>query len=274
MPARAQTRISKCAKEKLLQGFTMGEPFSGNGKTIISSVLVEHLVQEQGPEEAVLYAFCDFRNPKSVDPVVILRTFLSELLLAYPCSIADDFADLVDAEKKKRQHFNRPLFEREEELHRFLDDEHPFYHYAVHCWVHYFPDVDTSTSDAIQALSRFLHASKTRAATHNLRQQVWFTDIKGFGHDPGIYYHPMRWIILHCKHPAVITHLPQLDLPAELIQCCLFASLWVKHIPATEVLLDAGGADVNAEHICAPCTQMMSCLLHAAPLPSRLKRVT
>ncbi|KAF7347065.1 ANK-REP-REGION domain-containing protein [Mycena venus] len=542
-------------KESSSGSFLWLSGIPGNGKTVISSVLVEHLVQEQGPEEAVLYAFCDFRNPKSVDPVVILRTFLSELLLAYPCSITDDFPDLVGAENKKRQppqtvprlvllirkaaqrfrrtwividgldecdkrwpllqflptlvaedtfnvfvasrpeqdireafhsasvislqtellhvhddiihhvkceiarrpqlfrlsvelkgticeaiskadgmfrlvqcqldllvrqrtqkslirilhnlpttlwetydhimqriddaghetaeiarralrwivdvqwpirlkqvaeaimiepqgkfnpdylltssavivevlsslvthnteddsvylshfsvleylisvylsdsafsryhlpepavlrmemaallldymlidDFNRPLFEREEELHRFLDEEHPFYQYAVHCWVHYLPAVDTSTSDAIQALSRFLQASKTRGAAHNLRQQVWFTHIKGFNHDPGIYYHPMRWVMLHCTHPSVITYLPQLDLPAELIQCCLFASLWVRHTPATEVLLDVGGADVDAEHICAPCTQMMSYELPTArsPLAFALER--
>lgn len=50
----------------------------------------------------MLYAFCDFRNQRSVDPVAILATFLSELLRTYPCSITPDFDDLVDAEKKGR----------------------------------------------------------------------------------------------------------------------------------------------------------------------------
>jgi hypothetical protein len=67
------------------------------------SVLIEKLLQERMPEDVVLYAFCDFRNQRSVDPVVILTTFLSEMLATYPCNISPDFDDLVDAEKKGRK---------------------------------------------------------------------------------------------------------------------------------------------------------------------------
>lgn len=67
------------------------------------SVLVEHLLRERVRDDAVLYAFCDFRNHRSVDPVAILTTFLSEMLFTYPCSITPDFDDLVDAEKKGRK---------------------------------------------------------------------------------------------------------------------------------------------------------------------------
>ncbi|KAJ7906038.1 hypothetical protein B0H13DRAFT_2194496, partial [Mycena leptocephala] len=73
----------------------------GNGKTVISSVLMDHLVKQCSRDDAVLYAFCEFRDKQSIDPVVILRTFASQLLRIYPGSITPDFSDLVDEERKR-----------------------------------------------------------------------------------------------------------------------------------------------------------------------------
>ncbi|KAJ7495296.1 hypothetical protein FB451DRAFT_1213777 [Mycena latifolia] len=73
----------------------------GNGKTVISSVLMHHLVEKCTRDDVVLYAFCEFRDKQTIDPVVILRTFVSQLLRAYPGRIIPDFADLVDEERKR-----------------------------------------------------------------------------------------------------------------------------------------------------------------------------
>ncbi|KAJ6581821.1 hypothetical protein B0H19DRAFT_1018794 [Mycena capillaripes] len=74
----------------------------GNGKTVITAVLMDHLVKNRSPDDAVVYAFCEFRDKQSVDPVAILRTFLAELLRLYPGKITPDFDDLINDKKKGR----------------------------------------------------------------------------------------------------------------------------------------------------------------------------
>ncbi|KAJ7455515.1 hypothetical protein FB451DRAFT_1278026 [Mycena latifolia] len=59
------------------------------------SVLMNHLVEKCTRDDAVLYAFCEFRDKQSIDP------FLSQLLRAYRGKITPDFSDLVDEERKR-----------------------------------------------------------------------------------------------------------------------------------------------------------------------------
>ncbi|KAF8214397.1 hypothetical protein K438DRAFT_1956474 [Mycena galopus ATCC 62051] len=73
----------------------------GNGKTVISSVVMEHVVEKCTHDDIVLYAFCEFRDKQIIDPAVLLRTFISQLLRAYPGQIMPDFSDLVDKERKR-----------------------------------------------------------------------------------------------------------------------------------------------------------------------------
>jgi hypothetical protein len=62
---------------------------------------MEHLVEKCTHDDIVLYAFCEFRDKQSIDPAVLLRTFISQLLRAYPGRIIPDFSDLVDKERKR-----------------------------------------------------------------------------------------------------------------------------------------------------------------------------
>jgi hypothetical protein len=62
---------------------------------------MHHLVEKCTCDDIVLYAFCEFRDKQSIDPAVLLRTFISQLLRAYPGRIIPDFSDLVDKERKR-----------------------------------------------------------------------------------------------------------------------------------------------------------------------------
>ncbi|KAJ7265516.1 hypothetical protein C8J57DRAFT_389721 [Mycena rebaudengoi] len=75
---------------------------AGSGKTVISSVVIDHLLQTCTPDDAVIYTFCEFRNQQSINPGAILCTLFSELLRAYPGRITPDFDDLVREERKKQ----------------------------------------------------------------------------------------------------------------------------------------------------------------------------
>ncbi|KAJ7495237.1 hypothetical protein FB451DRAFT_1477831, partial [Mycena latifolia] len=89
----------KARLETILQLRQQGT--SANGKTAILSVLMHYLVEKCTRDDVVFYAFCEFRDKQSFGPVVILRTFVSQLLRAYPGRITLDFSDLVDKERKR-----------------------------------------------------------------------------------------------------------------------------------------------------------------------------
>ncbi|KAF7377540.1 ANK-REP-REGION domain-containing protein [Mycena sanguinolenta] len=75
---------------------------AGSGKTVISSVVIDHLLQICTSEEVVLYTFCEFRNQQSTNPGSILCTLFSGLLRSYPGDISANFDDLIREERKKQ----------------------------------------------------------------------------------------------------------------------------------------------------------------------------
>ncbi|KAJ6482446.1 hypothetical protein C8R45DRAFT_1001490 [Mycena sanguinolenta] len=75
---------------------------AGSGKTVISSVVIDHLLQTCTSEEVVLYTFCEFRNQQSINPGAILCTLFSGLLRSYPDEISATFDDLIREEQKKQ----------------------------------------------------------------------------------------------------------------------------------------------------------------------------
>jgi hypothetical protein len=169
--------------------------------------------------------------------------------------------------------FNRPLFEVEDEFRHFFDYKHPFYRSAVESWDDYLPFVDTTSIETFDALFRFIYAAETHGAAHwHLRQQVWATHFVGtLQNKIDEYYHghhPLRWLILHHIHPSFIERSIQVvKLPVEVIQCCLFASLWARDTETTEILLNSGGADVDGEHLCLACQFMAGDELPVARSP-------
>jgi hypothetical protein len=69
---------------------------------ICRSVVIDHLLQTCTPDDALIYAFCEFRNQQSVIAGAILRTLFSGLLRAYPRRVTPDFDDLVEEERKRK----------------------------------------------------------------------------------------------------------------------------------------------------------------------------
>ncbi|KIY69978.1 hypothetical protein CYLTODRAFT_488459 [Cylindrobasidium torrendii FP15055 ss-10] len=75
---------------------------AGSGKSVISSAVVKHLLQERAPDEVVLYAFCDFREPETTDPSDVLCTLLADALRWYKGRVTIDFAELIEDVKKMK----------------------------------------------------------------------------------------------------------------------------------------------------------------------------
>lgn len=165
------------------------------------------------------------------------------------------------------EEFDRPLFEVEEEFRHFFDDKHPFYQNAGKAWKSYLPLVDASRPEMLEALFRFVKATETTPAHWDLLQQVLATSIFRKFQKKTDSYHPLRWLILHHIHPSFIKQVQLLKLPAELIQCCLFASIWAKDTMTTEILLDSVGADVDREHLCVSCQSLAGHELPVARSP-------
>jgi ankyrin repeat protein len=142
--------------------------------------------------------------------------------------------------------FNRPQFETENELYQFVTAQHPFYPYATVSWIDYIPWIDVSRPETLKALLRFIQSSND---CHKLGYQTSLTPFGRFGrYDP--IDHPLRILCQHGINPVVAEHLPPLQLPAALIQCCLFASMWNGHVRLMESLLDFSVADIHREHRC------------------------
>jgi hypothetical protein len=67
---------------------------------LIRSVVIDHLMNSQQSDEAVIYVFCDFRQPASTEIIRILRSLLAQLLPVYPGNVKNDFAELFDMQKQ------------------------------------------------------------------------------------------------------------------------------------------------------------------------------
>ncbi|PBK65236.1 hypothetical protein ARMSODRAFT_438992 [Armillaria solidipes] len=83
----------------------------GNGKTLLTSFVIDHLKERVTSDEIVLFAFADFQDARSTDVVVLLRTLLARLL--DHCKPEDfveepDFAELEKT--MQRYHADRPKF--------------------------------------------------------------------------------------------------------------------------------------------------------------------
>ncbi|EIM86656.1 uncharacterized protein STEHIDRAFT_156959 [Stereum hirsutum FP-91666 SS1] len=52
----------------------------GSGKTVLTSTAVDHLKQSGGNDELVAYAYFDFRDSRSTDPVAVFRTVFAQLI--------------------------------------------------------------------------------------------------------------------------------------------------------------------------------------------------
>jgi hypothetical protein len=149
--------------------------------------------------------------------------------------------------------FNRPQFETEEELYQFVAEQHPFYTYATISWEDYIPYIDISRPATLKALFRFIQSISD---CHLLQHQMAVTHGSGFSKIDSLN-HPLRLLCWHGIHPSVIEHLPALELPADLIQCCLFTSICTGRIQLMESLLDLGVADVHGDHRCGYEDQAM-----------------
>ncbi|KAJ7584497.1 hypothetical protein C8J56DRAFT_863094 [Mycena floridula] len=60
----------------------------GAGKTILSSIIIDHLRSISGPNQAVLYIYCDYTHQSEQTPVQLLGSMLKQLVQYHP-SISD-----------------------------------------------------------------------------------------------------------------------------------------------------------------------------------------
>ncbi|SJL02878.1 uncharacterized protein ARMOST_06219 [Armillaria ostoyae] len=83
----------------------------GNGKTLLTSFVIDHLTKCVTSDEIVLYAFADFQDVRSTDVVILLRTLLAQLLdHCKPEDFVED-PDFADLEKTMQwHHADRPKF--------------------------------------------------------------------------------------------------------------------------------------------------------------------
>ncbi|KAJ7821943.1 hypothetical protein B0H14DRAFT_3732865, partial [Mycena olivaceomarginata] len=142
--------------------------------------------------------------------------------------------------------FNRPKFEVEDELHQFVDEQHPFYYYAATFWIDYIPSIDISRPATLKSLLRFIESAN---GCHELGHQILCIHAGQF-YKPEYLNHPLRFLCWHGIQPSLVLHFSSLKLPHDLIQCCLFASIWKGPTELVENFLDFAGADVHCEHIC------------------------
>jgi hypothetical protein len=64
-----------------------------SGKTILSSHVIEKLEQEQCDQMVVTYHFCDYKDPRSLDPVIVAGTLIKDLLASI--DISDELSALI-----------------------------------------------------------------------------------------------------------------------------------------------------------------------------------
>ncbi|KAF8178375.1 hypothetical protein K438DRAFT_2021987 [Mycena galopus ATCC 62051] len=152
---------------------------------------------------------------------------------------------------------HRPWFEahEESELRHFIAEEHPFYEYTTVNWAEYVQFIDLSQPAVVEALLRFIQMPKAA---------IWFADQIGSVHNLGGFYttigppHPLRTILWHGIDASFTERIASIKLPADTMQCCLFASIHTVHLSTVERLLDLGLADVNRKHICGHCFYYLS----------------
>ncbi|KAJ6482417.1 hypothetical protein C8R45DRAFT_1099709 [Mycena sanguinolenta] len=145
--------------------------------------------------------------------------------------------------------FDRPQFETEDELDQFICEQHPFYGYAAVWWMDYTPYIDISRPATLKTLLRFLQST---TGCHVLGHQVFSVYITGQFNKYNYLNHPFRFLCEYGIDPSIGALLPSLNLPSELIQCCLFTSIWIgdRGLQLMESLLKFSGADVHGEHQC------------------------
>ncbi|KAJ7584525.1 ankyrin repeat-containing domain protein [Mycena floridula] len=65
----------------------------GAGKTILSSIIIDHLRSISSPAPAVLYIYCDYTRQSDQTPIQLLGSILKQLVQYHPC-ISDHLLDL------------------------------------------------------------------------------------------------------------------------------------------------------------------------------------
>ncbi|KAJ7455528.1 hypothetical protein FB451DRAFT_1278062 [Mycena latifolia] len=150
--------------------------------------------------------------------------------------------------------FDRPQFEAEDELRHFVTEEHPFYDYATVYWPQYVQGIDISRPAVLGALLRFIQMPE---AALWMADQIGATYVTGAFNKPVCPPHPLRTLCSHGIDPSFTEHIASIKLSADMIQCCLFASILRAQTRIVEGLLDVGLADVNCKHMCWQCCHLL-----------------
>ncbi|KAF7377539.1 ANK-REP-REGION domain-containing protein [Mycena sanguinolenta] len=178
----------------------------------------------------------------------LLQTPFSHYCLPSPAVLANEMLSLL-LDYMLLTDFDRPQLETEDEFVQLSFEQHPFYEYATVWWMHYIPYIDISRPATLKALSRFIQSTN---GCHALGHQVGSVHASRQFKKYDYLNHPLRLLYVYGVDSSIAAHLPSLDLPSDLIQCCLATSILAgdRGIQMMESLLKFGGADVHGEHRC------------------------
>ncbi|KAJ7576596.1 hypothetical protein C8J56DRAFT_870409 [Mycena floridula] len=118
----------------------------GAGKTILSSIIIDHLQSFSMPDLAVLYIYCDYTRQSDQTPTQLLGSLLKQLV-QHQSSISDHILDLYNSYSSRR------AFPTSAELLTALHTEASFYHR-----VYIIVDALDESSETNQARKLFLSA--------------------------------------------------------------------------------------------------------------------